>query len=233
MNKRAFTLIELLVVIAIIGILASMLFPALGKAKEKSKRINCISNLKQTGIATVAYTDDFDGYTPPWRPDGLDSWNSGSRNLNQGGTVRTLGHLITNEYISEANATGVFFCPSRRSKVRYSVDTNHYGWKNWASGSTTEYSYQHRQKRKLTDCGPEDAFGGDLAIRDNFTLNGTSYSNTSVGEWITHGGNYYNVQFFDMSVRAIVDSNEMLNDPGANLYNNPREVLNIFESLAE
>jgi prepilin-type N-terminal cleavage/methylation domain-containing protein/prepilin-type processing-associated H-X9-DG protein len=119
-RARGFTLIELLVVIAIIAILAAILFPVFGRARESARRSSCLSNLKQLALATMMYGQDYDEVLPVGATQGNSLWN----------VVAGLEPYVKNRQI--------FYCPSIAGLVPYDAtlaptDTN------WAAGNIGYY----------------------------------------------------------------------------------------------
>src|ERR1041384_337062 len=114
-RRDGFTLIELLVVIAIIAVLAAMLLPALARAKDRAKRIGCVNNLKQMGLGSMLYADDYRGHLSAhtWRTSGPDLCAYDPAYSDRSSCDDDFNWLHPN-YVK---AVGSFICPSTQNKI--------------------------------------------------------------------------------------------------------------------
>ena len=117
---NAFTLIELLVVIAIIAILAALLLPALTKAKERGKRIRCLGNTRQIGVAALVYATDYSDTVPP-ASGGIYPVQLGQADIALD-VWKQLGLSIT----QTNSAASIWSCPNRPGFPKYQAAYNQY-----------------------------------------------------------------------------------------------------------
>lgn len=109
--STSFTLIELLVVIAIIAILASMLLPALNKARDRAREIACTNQLKQMGLATFLYIEEHDDrYMTNNTATG--SWDYKLGQYDGRGALPTLSQNMWQEIVKGTDWSGIYLCPS-------------------------------------------------------------------------------------------------------------------------
>ena len=198
----SFTLIELLVVIAIIAILASMLLPALSKAKETAVTIKCASNMKQLALVFNSYISDFNGFYPPHNLCGQ-SWAFG---LSQPTSESNSSNRAAKK-LRYAPAK-IFTCPAAVAKFPKLVDSHAGGGIAYNFQGLSPGNNNHPKIIKLDRCTvPGEQF---VLLESNSTANsvwGWKISSYTNHVRPAHGPRKLNILYSDWHVSPFILAN--------------------------
>ena len=196
MPRTAFTLVELLVVIAIIAILVSILLPAVNAAREAARRIQCINNLKQLGLAQLVHLNTYEHFpTGGWGHTWVGLPDRGAAEQQPGGWAYNVLPFIEEEALHQlgsgpnaaarrqgsaqrvSTAVSTFYCPTRREAIPYKADAR---WAHAVRPKETDQvsvagrtDYAGNGGDKIIFFGPGPA-SLDQADRPNYNWNNMS-----------------------------------------------------------